>query len=374
MDFKLIIRKIEGRLSAEEQIIFDQWYDESESHREYFRKVSSGYNKPTLQINKDKAWLRLKREISTPVKPRYNWRYGVAASLVLLALASIAFFMNNKDDTENLVAEQVIEAGSDKAILTLADGTEVDLQSGQSYNAQGVTSNGEFIKYEGQQEKLEYHYLTIPRGGEFYMELSDSTKVWLNADTRIKYPTKFIAGQPRQVELVYGEAYFDVSPSAHNHGDHFIVATGAQKVEVLGTEFNIRAYKQDRNTTTTLVEGSVQLEVADQEISMKPKDQVTFNYESKGLSKKEVVVHDYISWKDGFFSFNESNLASIAENLNRWYDVQIVFADEEVKNIKFNGVFSRELGLNKILNLLGKTSNISYEIEDNKIEIKQKGE
>ncbi|HEX9826742.1 MAG TPA: FecR family protein, partial [Flavobacteriaceae bacterium] len=214
-----------------------------------------------------KSILKATRKVpATPIKKKPQfWRYA-AAAILIIALASTYFLrdtiFNNQIQIENttpIIVNNQIAPGIDKATLTLEDGTEMVLVKGASVQTKNATSNGEEIIYQqttGNRQPAT-NTLTIPRGGQFFITLADGTKVWLNSETQIKYPVSFVKGQSRQVELVYGEAYFDVSPSTAHGGSNFKVFNNNQEVEVLGTEFNIKAYKDEINIFTTLVEGKV---------------------------------------------------------------------------------------------------------------------
>ena len=152
--------------------------------------------------------------------------------------------------------------------MTLADGSKIALEKGTPVQTQNANSNGEELIYESSKNtsRLVYNYLTIPRGGQFVIKLSDGTKVWLNSASQLKFPVAFIEGESREVELVYGEAYFEVSPSTAHKGAHFQVYNKKQKVEVVGTEFNIKAYKDESNIYTTLVNGKVNVETGNKKL------------------------------------------------------------------------------------------------------------
>ena len=176
-------------------------------------------------------------------------------------------------------------------------------------------------------EKLKYNYLTIPRGGKFFVELSDGTKVWLNSETQLKFPVQFIAGQSREVELVYGEAYFEVSHSTDHDGDSFVVNQNEQQIEVLGTAFNISAYKGDNVIYTTLVNGSVALSKADAKDILKPGQQAKNIINASRFDIYEVDVAGATAWKDGLFMFNDETLEEmmnqLAHNFNKFQTIEL---------------------------------------------------
>ena len=215
--------------------------------------------------------------------------------------------------------------------------------------------------------------MTVPRGGQFFIELSDGTKVWLNSDSKLKYPVKFLAEKKRNVELVYGEAYFEVSPRKNDPKSSFNVETKSQKINVLGTKFNIKAYKEDKFITTTLVEGSVKINNGNIDKVLKPNQQSKINFESNEIEISTIDVSHEISWVSGLFSFNEASLESIMESLSRWYDVKVVFKSGYQKRFLFTGILERSKSIKEIFSYIEKTSDeddLKFEIVDKTIVIK----
>jgi ferric-dicitrate binding protein FerR (iron transport regulator) len=333
-------------------------------------------------INNDVAWEAIlgksnKEKLKTGIPFfRESWfKYAAAASIVLLF--SISYLVMNKATQENrtVILAPVIEKGTDKATLTLEDGSIVTLEKGASYQANNINSNGEQIIYDAvnstAESEIAYNYLTIPRGGQFFVQLSDGTKVWLNSESQLKYPVTFIDGKMRQVELVYGEAYFEVSPSTDHKGSTFKVLTQAQEVEVLGTEFNIKAYKDESSIYTTLVEGKVSLSTASIKQLLAPNQQSNLDLSSNSVTISTVDVYNEISWKNGLFSFKSMPLKDIMKVLSRWYDVEVVFANPTMEKVKFNGVLSKNQHLEEILTTIQNTNFINaYEVKNKKITIK----
>jgi transmembrane sensor len=273
-----------------------------------------------------------------------------------------------------VIVNTTIESGTDKATLTLGDGTQVSLEKGTSFQTQNANSNGEEIVYEAGERKtteVAYNYLTIPRGGQFFVKLSDGTQVWLNSESQLKYPVNFIEGETRKVELVYGEAYFDVSPSTEHRGVKFKVFNQSQEIEVLGTEFNIKAYRDEPNIYTTLVEGKVRVNSAVSNQILKPNQQTNLNLEANSMTITEVNVYNEISWKDGVFIFRKKPLGDIMKVLSRWYDVDVHFANPELKDLGFNGVLGKDQNIEDILETIKNFGVIEdYDIENNKIILK----
>ncbi|SHJ62777.1 FecR family protein [Pseudozobellia thermophila] len=380
MEFKLIIKKIENALSESEAEIFDRWYAESPEHRDYFHRVQQAYRDGPKKIENDKAWAKVFSKIKDRRRKKSYLKYAAGITL-LLALASFWATRKSTQKTMAPVPSVVsvpegdrIEAGSDRAVLTLEDGTQVVLDKGRRFKKGNVSSNGEELVYanDGAQggKTVAQNILDIPRGGQFHMVLSDGTKVWVNAKTKLKYPVAFAPGETRKVELVYGEAYFEVSPSTAHGGSRFIVMTGEHEVEVLGTQFNIKAYGEEPQISTTLVEGKVKVGNGTTKRDLSPGYQSRFERDTEELAVVEVDVYDEISWKNGFFSFKDKPLEDIMEVLSRWYDFDVRFEEEGLRKLTFNGVFRRAEDIEDILNIIRQTNEVDYEIDQKTITIK----
>lgn len=376
MEFKLIVKKLNNTLSESEAIIFNVWYNESELHRDYFNNVKKGYNDDSLSIDIESGWKAIEKRIKpVSILNRNYFKYAVAASIVLLVSLSF-IFQNDRIDKLNapVIVTNKVEPGTDKAILTLEDGAKVVLEKGQQYSSNNLESNGENIVYKQSTTKtveLIYNYLTIPRGGQFFIKLSDGTKVWLNSESKLKYPVQFIEGETREVELVYGEAYFDVSSSDLNKGAKFKVFNRFQEVDVIGTEFNIKAYKDEFNIYTTLVEGIVTVNIDQETKKLAPNEQLNLNLESHNFIVEKVDVYNEISWKEGVFSFEKKPLKDIMKVLSRWYDVEVIFENNELEKVKFFGVLDKSQSIQEILETIKRFKIIeSYEIKDQIIILK----
>tara|TARA_R110001606_G_scaffold399277_1_gene583346 strand:+ start:1051 stop:2175 length:1125 start_codon:yes stop_codon:yes gene_type:complete len=371
MEFKLIIKKINNTLSKSELEIFNTWFNEKTEHQKYFKNVNENYAYNITHIDVEKGWQKISARIEPPKQRKLYWKY-VAAVLVLIS-TSYFFVIKNTSDTIKtaIVVKNNIDVGTNKALLTLENGSIVTLQKGQQYISNNIKSNGENLIYKDEsnsKSEIVYNYLTIPRGGQFYVKLSDGTKVWLNSESKLKYPVTFIDGKPRKVELVYGEAYFDVSPSTSHKGSKFQVTTNQQKIEVLGTEFNIKAYKDESKIYTTLVEGKVTVFNGFNQETLKPSNQSIISNTGKEIFINTVNVYYETSWKDGVFSFKDMPLKDIMKVLSRWYDVNIIFKNKNIENEEFFGVLKKNQNLEDILLTIKNTNFIkNYEIDNKTI-------
>ncbi|WP_298486230.1 FecR family protein [uncultured Maribacter sp.] len=321
------------------------------------------------------------QEHKSQKKKIYNWSYAAAA--VIIGVFAASYFFNNSFNNSKSIDPVVnstpvlpsssIEAGTNKAVLTLEDGSVVTLGKDNKYQAKNANSNGEQIIYKNRNSnssEIAYNYLTIPRGGQFYIVLSDGTQIWLNSESKLKYPVSFIEGFDRKVELVYGEAYFDVSPSSNHKGSKFKVLNQFQEVEVIGTEFNIKAYKDETNILTTLVEGKVSIGNGVSKQNLILNQQSKLNTENNRITVAEINVKAEISWKKGIFSFEGESLKDIMKVISRWYDVDIVFENPELKSVKFNGILDKKQSIEEILLIMKSSTINNYEIKDKKILLK----
>lgn len=374
MEFKLIIKKLNGTLTPEEATVFDQWFNESPKHRAYFEKVKAMHDKDVGPINEGKAWRTLERKLER--KPKYRIGWYAAAAIFTGIIVSTFFFRNQEQapldpGSKTEVLRSELKIGTDKAILTLTDGTEIPLEKGSAQTLRHATTNGQEIVYRPTFSKEtvrpEYNYLTVPRGGQFSVALSDGTQVWLNSESQLKYPVAFAKGEAREVELLYGEAYFEVSPSTLHNGAKFKVATGTQEITVLGTQFNIKAYNDEETIQTTLVEGKVQVNVGKESKTLVPREQSIVRPGSNDIGVKEVDVYSATSWKKGIFSFNDMPLEEIMRVLARWYDIEVVFHDPSLKNSSFTGVLRKNQHIDVILESIKTTTNMNYEINKNTV-------
>ena len=377
MEFEIIIKKLKNELSPEEETAFNLWYESSATHRSYYKKVVDNYQKTASPVATKEAWKVINSKI-TRSKKNAAWKIAVAASII----GVIAFFGIFQPSNKSQISDQsqiissVIETGNDKAILTLADGTDLMLTNNPFRN-DFFNSDGKEIVYESKAVEtppvnIGYNYLTVPVGGEYFVKLSDGTQIWLNSDSKLKYPVHF-SGPSRTVELVYGEAYFKVTSSSLNSGANFIVETQNQLVEVLGTEFNIKAYREENFISTTLVEGKVS--VINKETSegktLLPDQRLILHTNSNRFEKEIVDTDDIICWKDGFFRFKNKSLEDIMTTLSRWYDIEVVFENEELKRKEFNGVFRKDQQIQSILESIQNTREAKFKIEGRRIIIEK---
>ncbi|WP_405291802.1 FecR family protein [Algibacter sp. Ld11] len=378
-----ISKLLEGTISESEIIELNSWLKDSKNKSilEAYIKDYHDLNLAILENNIDEAFKNVTDKIEntkTPVKvlPFYKKSFFKYAAVMLLFLSAGYFYLDKINQFNNtpIIVNNNIEIGTDKATLTLGDGTNITLEKGLQYISQNIESNGEKIIYKSSKKtkpEIAYNYLTIPRGGQYHLYLSDGTQVWLNSESKLKYPTLFIDGEIRNVELVYGEAYFVVSSSTKHNGAKFKVLTKTQDVEVLGTEFNIKAYNNENAIYTTLVEGKVAVSNGNVFKVLKPEQQSIINQSNSGIAVNSVDIFTETSWKRGVFSFKGKPLKEIFKVLSRWYDFDFIIENKNLNAITFKGVLGRNQNIEEVMSAIKNSSIINnYEIHDKTITIK----
>ncbi|EDM37762.1 putative anti-sigma factor [Pedobacter sp. BAL39] len=311
-------------------------------------------------------------------KSGHYWQRIAAAAVIFICVSAGLFFYTRKSATNdnsikpNSLAINKIAPGGNKAILTLSNGTKVSLDG----SAEGViasqggvqvikAADGQLIykiKEQPANQKLAFNTIETPRGGQFQLNMPDGTKVWLNAMSSFTYPVSF-KGSVRKVTLK-GEAYFEVAKDKHLP---FIVTSGSQEVQVLGTHFNINSYTDQEAIQTTLLEGLVKVSSTTNGNTalLKPGQQSQLHADQ--LKVNAVDVEEVVAWKNGSFTYNKSKLEDIMKQLSRWYDIEVVYRDEEVKHHLFSGTVSRFKDASEVLGVLELTRLVHFKIEGRRI-------
>ncbi|WP_418233304.1 FecR family protein [Butyricimonas virosa] len=326
--------------------------------------------------NSEEEFLYLEKSIYDRKSRRMTLRWSIAASIILLVGLFVGRTISGVRDIheEQELAKSVMQPGTSKAILMMADGKEVVLEQGQNLNILlnervRVATSSQGIVYEEHGKGMvteEYNKLTTPVGGEYSLVLSDGTKVFLNADSELKYPVEFSDGK-RIVDLK-GEAYFEVHKDSLRP---FIVRMNGAEVTVLGTSFNVNTYGDDGQIYTTLVNGSVRVASMKnkQEEILKPGMQSVMNVQSGLLTVREVDVEPYVAWREGRFVFRAMTLDLIMRQLQRWYDFEVFYQNSELKDYEFRGVIKRDMDLDKVLSVIKATTNVDFEVKGKVITI-----
>ena len=326
--------------------------------------------------NGEEEFLYLEKSIYDRKSRRMTLRWSIAASIILLVGLFVGRTINGVRDIheEQELAKSVMQPGTSKAILMMADGKEVVLEQGQNLNILlnervRVATSSQGIVYEEYGKGMvteEYNKLTTPVGGEYSLVLSDGTKVFLNADSELKYPVEFSDGK-RIVDLK-GEAYFEVHKDSLRP---FIVRMNGAEVTVLGTSFNVNTYGDDGQIYTTLVNGAVRVSSVKngQAEVLKPGMQSVMDVQSGQLTVREVDVEPYVAWREGRFVFRAMTLDLIMRQLQRWYDFEVFYQNPELKDYEFRGVIKRDMDLDKVLSVIKVTTNVDFEVKGKVITI-----
>jgi len=313
----------------------------------------------------------------TPAPKIHLWTRIAAASVILVLLAGIFYFNRNNIERSNIVKNEkssplINDAapGGNKAILTLANGSKIVLNNvkngalTQQGNTKVVKLDDGKLAYQYDETTapiaVEYNTVSTPRGGQYQLTLADGSKVWLNAESAITFPTAF-TGNERKV-TIKGEAYFEV---AHDASKPFQVTVNGMQVQVLGTHFNINAYDDEGEIKTTLLEGSVKVSKGPESKLITPGQQAVVSSTEPKIVVQQADVDEAVAWKNGLFHFNNADLQEVMRQLSRWYDVNVMY-DGTIPKREFAGEMQRDLNLSQVLELLVK-NDVHFKIDGKKI-------
>lgn len=368
--FKHLLRRyLSGEATDEEIALLRKWYDSFDD---------SSVELP-LEPGEEADMLeqRLLSRLNTVVHPspvitmrkRHFWRY--AAAVLALPLAAAVWWMLPKKDhspiSTPVVVAQQITPGGNKAVLTLGDGSIITLDSlGKGTLAQQgavqIIQASDGLSYEGRSNNvLQYNIIQVPKGGQFMITLQDGSKIWLNAASSLRYPAAFTSGE-RQVEL-RGEAFFDVAQDAARP---FVVKVikdnEVMDVRVLGTSFNIMAYQNESDITTTLLSGAVKLQQENNSVLIRPGEQ------ANGLKVSKGDVELATAWKNGYFQFDRNNIETIMRQIARWYDIDVEFKGS-ITARDFAGTIPRNKNIAEVLKILELTGLVKCTVEGRKVTV-----
>lgn len=357
----LLDRYLAGQCTAEEEALVHKWLDETAEEDNDWSRLNAEQKNHWIAAN----YLDIQKSIGRG-KLRYmtatRWVAAVAAVLILVAGIWYLRTQNTQPNTPTTVQTKDVGPGSNKAILTLANGEKIILDSvkGQLANQGDVTviNLDGILRYQGNEEIISYNTITTPRGGQYQIVLADGSRVWLNAASSLRFPTSF-PGSERAVELT-GEGYFEV---AHNTAKPFRVSVGSMQVQVLGTHFNINSYTDEPSTKTTLLQGKVRVTGNNQTRILEPGKQAVLHGDQ--LQIIDADTEAAIAWRKGFFEFNNLELSAIMRQINRWYDVEVVYQGSVTKEL-FGGRIGRNLKLSEILKLL-ETQGAKFKFQGKRI-------
>lgn len=380
----LLFKYLNGKISEEEKVFLDAWRKDSIRNEQLFQRVSSrAYLEKNLQrcllpepeLNKE--WEKIRKHTIVRnkfQKVKYIFRY---AAVLLIPLGIFMMYNIRKEESQITVSLTIPspEPGMTKATLKLANGQAVNLTefSGNEIKIDGASKlqkSGDTLQYEtgsplANDTVMEYNTLSIPRGAEYHVVLSDGSTIYLNSESSLRYPVKF-KGNKREVELK-GEAYFDI---ARDSRKAFIVHVNDMEVKVLGTSFGIRAYDEEAEILTTLVHGSVNVRTKDAEVHLNPSQQAVYKTNGKNIDVQTVNVEHFVGWKSGRFIFDNLRLEDILNRLQKWYDFKVFYQNQESKDLRFSVNLIRYNDFTGFLKALERTESVKFEIKGKAIVVK----
>ena len=377
---ELIAKYISNHLNSEERERLESWMNESKDNKKLIGKIKNWNNfqernSAYKSYNTKHAWQQFSLKIEKPdPRIRIISLFKYAATIVLpLLLGGLIFYLlsENRNDITQQTAS--IDPGTQNAIIVLDDGQTINLEDAQldllveEDGTEIQNKKGELSYTEVKAKKLKKplkNTLIVPRGGEYKLALSDGSRVFLNSVSKLTYPVVF--DDERREVYLEGEAYFEIEKDVNKP---FLVNINGLKIEVLGTSFNVKAYTDEDEIYTTLVEGKIKLNTDKNESEwiLTPDQQAVLEKSSDDIIVRKVDVQQYIAWKNGIYSFTNQSLGDIMKTLSRWYDFEYEFANEDLKEISFEGGLNKYEDITPILEIMQSTGKVNYEINGSKI-------
>ncbi len=305
----------------------------------------------------------------------YRWISATAAMLVLAGgvwwYTTLVPTNNKVMDNRQTIVSTVTSSPTDRLLLKTSTGKVIDLDNSTGDGTTGIAaahfSDDGGLRYdkEGNVIPAEKHTIMTPKGRQYHITLSDGTRVWLNSATTMTFPARF-QGDLREIKLD-GEAYFEVQ-RAENWP--FVVHANQQKIEVLGTHFNVNTYREDKITYTTLLEGKVSVSTASQEKILRPGQQATTTAQSHALEVKNIEAKDVLAWKDKMFVFNNEEIQQVMRQVSRWYDVEVIYLNG-MEGKRIGGSIPRFENVEELMEALQATGLLQYQMKGGQIIIKE---
>lgn len=369
-----------GSQTEQDERDFEVWTKESDRHRAFVDRLLNPeeYEENRRALDKfqvEEAWSKMDKKIgNTKVRKLPSWKWGVRYAAVVLVLlsAGVYYWWNSEEVREEVPVLYQIAAGTTGARLTLGDGSVVDVLKDRAVELKEVdgtkiVTDSIGIDYSTQETVDTAEIMNMVQtltGMEYMLTLSDGTRVFLNAETKLKFPTKF--RKEERVVVLEGEAYFEVSKDAAHP---FIVKANGVDVKVLGTSFNLRSYSDENSIATTLVSGKVAVSAGENSEEIVPGEQVVYMKETGKMEVKPVDVTLYTAWHTGKFIFRNETLEEMMSYLARWYGVEYRFIDEGAKKLQIGARLDRYNNMNPIIEMLKKTGLVNITQVDNMLYI-----
>ena len=367
-------------LSEQDLQSLETWMQASPKNREFGEficKLESQKDILKTRTSPKEVWEDLSRQRIKRQQRRRLWGIVVSCAAIVTLLVGIYIFMAyNKTVQTPLYPTygQLLSSHAREAELILPNGQKYALgerdTTWQTIDGTGSmqTKDRTLIMQAGKAaDTTAYYTLNVPYGAEYDLVLPDGSKVYLNAGSVLRYPERF--NDTRREVFLSGEAYLEV---VHNEEHPFVVRTRDVAVRVLGTVFNINAYPDNKWVKTTLVEGKIEIQCGGRHIEMKPGTQVAYCKETHETTYHPVNTRLYTSWKDGYYDFENMELEELAQIFTRWYNVQIDFAEPELKNLRFSGRLKRYDSAEELFEMLDYVHRVTFSIENGRIVIRRK--
>lgn len=384
---EIIVKEINQEANEEEINILQEWLSQSEANQLLFEKFKNGESLYTLikeheKIDGIQAWNTINKKINkkqTKFRMTFSSALKYAAVFAIPLLVGAYFLTRTTTPPDSTVSFHNLDNQVNQfkeSSLIMADGTIVSLSafveadSIVEIDGTQITKDKSEILYsstQNTQQEIQYNTLITPKSKVFNVTLSDGSKVWLNASSAIKYPTQF-SSDFRKVYLT-GEAFFEVTKDAVRP---FLVSTKDMEIEVTGTTFNVMAYPEDNLIETTLVTGEVKVKTSDFQCVLEPGKQAKLDLKSKKLNEIQVNTELYTSWKDGKYMFEYINIESVLTKLSRWYDVDVFYSSNTVKNFHFTGTLYKYNDIKQTLHIIELATNVKFEINEKTVMVSKK--
>lgn len=375
---RMIAAQVTGKdLSPEEEGVLQEWLAEREEHREVYERVKQGDGvRELLRLQRAGYGERMARDFSCrlqKMRRRHRigmackWAGGVAAGVAVLCC--VWLLCQPKEAPRHLAVQEEIVPGSGKAVLTLANGAQIDvlrMEEGRDGKVL-IDVKGQEVEEpdeSGAADETVWHTLTVPAGGEFFYELSDSTKVWLNSASELRFPVHF-AGQGTREVYLKGEAFFDVAKT--NGAVPFVVRLSGGDIKVYGTRFLVKNYAGEP-LSAVLTRGCIGFTSSQgRDVLLSPSDRLEVSGENMRIEQVDTTL--YMSWINQMFVFEGQPLEEIMKTLSRWYDMDFTFQSEDLKHIRFSGRLNRYQDIRVLLRTYEQTAGIRFDIQGRNIVI-----
>ncbi len=375
---ELAAKWLKGKITEEEMNEFSEWFDDTDNE---ILNVPPGFAGSEKEL-RERILSGIRKRRQHPRRIIYFTKnpltkLAVASAVIITSTLCVLYITGKHSspaESNSAVAvskRDTIVPGGNKAVLILGDGTEVVLDTATSGTIEQnphsrviKLDDGELV-YSALKDAnvaVTYNTLSTPRGGQYAITLVDGTRVWLNSSSSLRFPTSF--RDPERIVELSGEAYFEV---VQNGDKPFKVKVNDVEFKVLGTHFNIMAYKDETTINTTLIEGSVAVSKLKETVTLNPGQQARIRENGKIGIIKNADTEQAIAWKNGFFNFTGSDIETTMRQIARWYDIEVIYEDKITEH--FNGTILRNASIERVLKMLEFTAVVHFDIQGRKISV-----